>query len=115
MAKIVVCGSRSIIDYDLLKNTLDRLIDKTSDTIISGGAKGVDQLAEKYAKENKILWEVIKPDWEKFGKSAGIKRNIIMIDMADKVIAIWNGLSPGTNCSIDYAKKHNKLMEIIYV
>ena len=115
MAKIVVCGSRSITDYDLLKNTLDRLIDKTSDAIISGGAKGVDQLAEKYAKENNISFEVIKADWENLGKSAGMKRNIVMINKADKVIALWNGMSPGTNFSIDYAKKHNKLMEIIYV
>lgn len=115
MAKIVVCGSRTVTDYDLLKRTLDRLVDKNNDTIISGGAKGVDQLAEKYAKENNISCEVIKADWKNLGKSAGMRRNIVMINKANKVIAFWNGLSPGTNNSIDYAKKQNKLMEIIYV
>lgn len=114
MAKIVVCGSRTITDYDLIKTNLDRLVNK-SDTIVSGGANGVDKLAEKYAKDNNIECVVFKAQWDKYGKSAGYKRNAEMIDYADSVICLWNGMSKGSNHSIDYANKNNKLMEVIYI
>lgn len=115
-SKLVICGSRTIVDYSLVKKNLDRIItDKTSVIIISGGAKGVDQLAEKYAKDNNIELVVVKAEWDKHGKKAGILRNIEMIDMSDQVICFWNGMSKGTNHSIDYAKKNNKLKEIIYI
>lgn len=117
MAKIVVCGSRTIIDYSFIKTNLDRLVNK-DDTIVSGGANGVDKLAEKYAKETGMDCVVFNAQWkvgDKLDRGAGYKRNVKMIDYADSVICLWNGMSKGTKHSIDYAKKHNKLMEVIYI
>ena len=39
-------------------------------TIISGGAKGMDQAAEQYAKENNIPLRVHLPEYQKFGRGA---------------------------------------------
>lgn len=49
-------------------------------TIISGGATGVDSLAERYAKENGIDCKVFEAKWNKYGKydeDAGTDRNAL--------------------------------------
>ena len=43
--------------------------------VISGGAVGSDSLAEKIAAELNVKLTIIKPEWRRFGKSAGIIRN----------------------------------------
>jgi len=48
---------------------------------------------------------IIKPEWNKYGKSAGYKRNSLIINEADKVVAFWKGESKGTKHSIDLAIK----------
>ena len=47
--KLLIIGSRCIESFDL-----SDFISKDTDLIISGGAKGVDSIAEKYADENNI-------------------------------------------------------------
>jgi predicted Rossmann fold nucleotide-binding protein DprA/Smf involved in DNA uptake len=54
--KIAVIGSRDFNDYDFLSESLKFL--SSNDTIISGGARGADSLAERYAKENQINFVV---------------------------------------------------------
>ena len=52
--KIVIFGSRSFSDYELLKKVCDRIIKKLKPdtvTIISGTARGADTLGERYANE----------------------------------------------------------------
>ncbi len=121
--KIAVVGSRDfflIYDYKNLKYIVDKEKEDFAhkvlgdvfaykDTLISGGAKGVDIFAEatidgwnKYAtdKYKKIIF---KPDWDKYGKKAGFLRNQLIIDEADKVIAFWDGISKGTKHSLDLA------------
>jgi len=63
--KVVIAGSRGFNDYNYMKNQLNTY---NITYIITGGAKGADSLAEKYAKENNILIEIIKPEWDLYGK-----------------------------------------------
>jgi hypothetical protein len=108
--KVAVIGSRTFNNYELLKTTLEKY--KISN-VVSGGAKGADKLSEEYAKEFNIPTTIFLPNWEKFGKSAGFKRNHHIIQNAETVIAFWDGISKGTKSSIDIAKKFNK--EVIIV
>lgn len=108
--KIAVIGSRTFVDYDLLKRALKP---HSIDLIVSGGAKGADSLAERYAKDHNIETLIFKPDWEVYGKRAGYMRNIDIVDSCDLVIAFWDKQSKGTKHSIDYAKKINREV-IIY-
>lgn len=108
--KIAVIGSRSFNDYELLQKTLKQY---QPECIVSGGAKGADVLAERYAKENNINLLVFKPEWGRYGKIAGIKRNELIINNSDMVIAFWDGVSKGTKSSIDIAKKNNKPLIIV--
>jgi hypothetical protein len=108
--KIAVIGSRTFDDYGLLRKTLDAIPDISS--IISGGAKGADSLAEQWAKEKGIGTVVFKPEWAKYGMGAGVVRNRLIIEDCDYCIAFWDGKSKGTLNSIEMCKKLNKRITV---
>jgi hypothetical protein len=104
--KVIIAGSRSINDYDFVKKAIQESGFKITE-VISGRAKGVDRLGELYARENNIPIKQFRVDWNKYGRSAGIKRNIEMGDYADSLIAIWDGYSTGTQHMMKYANYKN--------
>ena len=107
--KLAVVGSRNFNDYNLLKSKLDQIHKRKPITlIVSGGAKGADSLSERWAKENSIETLIFIPDWNKYGKRAGFLRNEDIITNSDAVIAFWDGVSRGTESSINLAKKQGK-------
>lgn len=109
--KLAIVGSRNINDYQILEAAIKEY-NLIPTSIVSGGADGVDTLAFRYAKQNNIPIVVFKPDWRKYGKSAGFKRNIQIVESSDVVLAIWDGKSKGTKHSIDLANKAKKLLFI---
>lgn len=107
--KIAVIGSREFNEYSTLREILINLSSHYEKvTIISGGAKGADYLAEKYAKEFNLETKILPADWEKHGKAAGFIRNKEIWDNSDIGVAFWDGKSKGTSHSFDIAKKQNK-------
>ena len=106
--KLLIIGSRSITDFDL-----SPYISSDVDTVISGGADGVDSLAEQYADQHRLSKYIIRPRYDLYGRAAPLKRNEIMIDMSDAVLVIWDGKSKGTQYSIKYAKKRDKPTTLI--
>ena len=90
--KIAIVGSRNLTVTDL-----QRYLPKGVTEIVSGSARGIDTCARKYA-------------YEKYGRSAPLKRNLQIIDYADAVIAFWDGKSRGTKYVIDACK--NKRIKI---
>jgi len=108
--KLAIIGSRSIESIDF-----NEYIKKKPEYIISGGAMGIDTLAWKWAVENGIEIIVHKPDYNKYGKLAALKRNDVIIKEADKIMAFLDGKSTGTKYVIDNAEKMNKLIEIIMI
>jgi hypothetical protein len=110
--KVIIAGSRKITDFNILVKAINKAHDEEGISvgeIISGGAKGVDTLAEQFANEARIPITVIPVtsyEWATIGKSAGILRNIKMINTgADALIAIWDGKSNGTKHMINIARK----------
>lgn len=87
----------------------------TPTSIISGGAKGVDQAAKHYARANNIVFVEYLPDYKKHGRGAPLIRNKQIIDEADRVVAFWDGKSRGTLFGIEYAKKRNKPVEVFII
>jgi predicted Rossmann fold nucleotide-binding protein DprA/Smf involved in DNA uptake len=106
--KVAVIGSREITDQDLIFDVLKKYQIKE---VISGGARGVDSIAEKFTKLNAIPVTIFKPDWKKFGKAAGPIRNRTIIDNADIVVAFWDKKSretlDATKCAIKIGKTVN--------
>ena len=107
---LLIVGSRSIKNFDLTPH-----IPCQTALIISGGASGIDTLAEEYADKHSIPKKIIKPQYNIYGRGAPIKRNEEMIDMADEILVIWDGVSKGSDYTIKYAKKKNKNIKIITV
>lgn len=119
--KTIICGSRTITNYKLLEEFIiqQNLSDKIT-LVFSGGAGGVDTLGEKWANYNKVEVRKFIPDWNNlktpgarlkysagrfYDATAGLRRNSLMIDEANAVIALWDGESRGTKDTIDKAKK----------
>ena len=102
--RLAVVGSRTFHDYDLLSQVLGSVHTPIS-IIVSGGAKGADSLAEKYALEHDIDTDIYLPDWDKFKKTAGFVRNYDIVANADAVVAFWDGKSRGTMHTVKIAEK----------
>lgn len=118
----LVVGSRDFNDYSFMKQKLDYLLQyhKGKVVIVSGGAKGADTLAERYAKENNYPMVVMKAEWNKYGNAAGFIRNRKMqeyISKADKrgVVAFWKNKSKGTAHNFELAEHFNNPIRIYEV
>ena len=106
--KVAVVGSRN-----LNVRSIQHFLPAETTEIVSGGAKGVDTAAKKFAKEMQYKYTELCPDYKKYGKVAPLKRNDEIIDYADLVIAIWDGKSKGTKYTIDRSIKIGKSL-IVY-
>ena len=105
--KIAVIGSRGLKVDNLGKYLPDEVTE-----IVSGGAKGIDTCAREYANANGIKLMEFLPEYEKYGRSAPLKRNLQIIDYADLVLAFWDGQSRGTKYVIDNCEKRNKKVRV---
>jgi hypothetical protein len=133
MCRIAIIGSRDFNDYEYLKQKLIKYICSNFDTfeekgklyrrrntwpnilIISGGAKGADTLAEKFADEYNLEKLIFKPDWDLYGKRAGFVRNAKIVDNCDVLFAFQINKSKGTQHSIDLAKEKSKEVYVFEV
>ncbi len=111
---VIIAGSRTFKDFNLLCNVCDSLLTNAKTIeIVSGTAPGADKLGEQYAKQRNYKLKQFPADWEKHGKSAGYKRNKEMAEYSDILIAFWDGESKGTKHMIDLAIEDGLLIEII--
>jgi hypothetical protein len=95
--KLIIAGSRTFADYQFLCQVLapDR---HRITQVLTGGAKGADQLGYRWAVAHGLgkQHQLFRAAWERFGKSAGVRRNHQMAQAGDMLIAFWDGQSPGT-------------------
>jgi hypothetical protein len=85
---------------------IDRF-DPLTTVIVSGGARGVDRIAAEHARKRGFEVIEIPADWEKYGRTAGFKRNGDIVRRSDSVAAFWNGESRGTLDTVKKAVKMN--------
>jgi hypothetical protein len=105
--KLIIAGSRKIVvpTMKIVEILISKGFNRNMFTeVVSGGASGVDASGEAFAKEFNIPIKVFKPDWDKYGKSAGPKRNRQMALYGDFLLLIWNRDSPGSKNMLQEAK-----------
>jgi len=115
--KIAIVGSRRFVNYAMFSSKVDEILkdtDKSNLIIVSGGALGVDSMAKDYAKYNKLGYLEFLPDYQKYeGKIAPLKRNELIANECDKMIAFQLNNSNGTNHVVALAKKLGKKVKLI--
>lgn len=108
--RVIIAGSRDIIDPLIVEDAVSEFKKKSEQEItevLSGCARGVDTLGEEWARKNNINIKFMPANWEKYGRSAGYKRNVAMAGKADALIAVWDGKSRGTGHMIDIAREYH--------
>lgn len=122
--RIIIAGGRTFNDYTKLNNSLkdiisNRTFEVDEIVIISGTARGADQLGERFANENGLKVKKFPADWETLGKRAGYVRNSDMAKYSisdgnlGMLVAFWDGESKGTKHMIDLANKNKLEVHII--
>jgi len=121
MFSLGVIGSRSFHDYEAMEYEIDRIFkakkrDKPERNmcIVSGGARGADSLAKRYANEHPdVDYIEHKPNWEKHGKKAGFMRNVDIVNDSNMVLSFWNGKSKGTKHTMGVAQSLGKRLKVV--
>ena len=109
VTKLAIIGSRTFNDWDFLWNKMtEHFPNLDGATIISGGACGADALAKRFAEASGLSYEEFPADWDRYGKSAGVRRNTQIIEASDIVCAFWDGESRGTWDSVKKAIDRKK-------
>jgi len=92
MGKVIgIVGSRRRDGIDDLKACYRQFCDvyEDGDTIVSGGCpKGGDRFAEWIAKQRGLSITIHFPNWKKYGRGAGFKRNTLIANDCDILIAV---------------------------
>lgn len=114
--KLAIVGARTFTDYDKMCQIIDQWIkdNGTPDQIISGGAKGADSLAERYAQDHQIPIIILKPNWRQ-GRGAGFATNTDIIAEATHVVAFPSPSGKGTQDTIKKAAKKGLSVTVCWV
>lgn len=112
--KLIVAGSRHIDDAEFIESILDGFKkDGKLDAIISGLARGPDTIGKEWAEKNGIPVIEFPAEWEKYKNAAGPIRNSKMLEVADALLAFWDGKSSGTKDMIKKTEKSGKSFRVI--
>jgi hypothetical protein len=109
---LVIYGSRTFDDFDLLCAECDRCRDVT--LVIEGGAIGADRMGREWAKLRGIPYKTMEAEWDVYGKAkAGKIRNQDMAEIVDMGMGFWDKRSTGTKDMSKRMKKLNKPHRVI--
>ncbi len=100
---VVGGGSRYQQDETFVFRAMDAIHSQTPiGRLVQGGCQGTDKLLEKWALTRGIDTATYFADWHNFGRSAGPRRNLQMLDeeMPDAVVAF-----PGGSGTADLVRK----------
>lgn len=105
--KVIICGGQNFLDFlRVWKDLYTFHGEHTITHVIEGGARGVDHMAREWAQQAQIPYTTVPAQWDRYGKSAGYKRNVQMADMnPDAVIAFPGG--HGTKMMVDIARERS--------
>lgn len=86
--RIAVVGSRTFTNYGQLSSVLANIL-VAEDSLVSGGAVGVDSMAQRYAKENGLEITIFYPDYGRYNRGATFVRNKAIVERSDLVLAFY--------------------------
>ncbi len=126
MITLAIIGSRNYTDYEKMVLSIYKYLSHMGeshhenrtfhfDRIVSGGAEGVDTLADRFSKQHNIPIKVIRPNYKLYPpKIAPLIRNEEIIKEANIIFTMWDGSSRGTANALGHAKRLKKDTIVIY-
>jgi len=111
--KIAVIGSRDFSDPEQVYEYVRGLY--RTDMVVTGGARGVDRYAEMAAVSRRISRLVYEPKCEDDSDTYVSElhaRNELIVKVADRVVAFYDGTSRGTASVIELARKLRKPLDV---
>ncbi len=123
--KVGIVGSRNFSDYPKFKQLVVQWLKKNGIKpenliVVSGGAKGVDKLAERFAlEETKNKPIIFLPQYSLFSakeqRKAPLARNQQIVNESERIIAFPTKDSTGTYHTINLAKKKKIPIDVFNV
>lgn len=105
--RVIVAGSRGFSDKILFHEKMINFLEDVDEPVlfISGAApSGADDLIIRWCKRYGYPCKEQPADWDKYGRSAGFKRNVEMAKIATHLIVFYDGISPGTTHMLEQAE-----------
>ncbi|AUR85897.1 hypothetical protein NVP1081O_162 [Vibrio phage 1.081.O._10N.286.52.C2] len=107
--RVVVTGGRDYKNRKLVYAALDRIYNSNyigRMTLIEGGALGADRFAQDWAKQAHIDVTLLTmdADWDKYGDSAGFRRNVDMVNQCPDICIAFKG-GKGTKGMVDLCRE----------
>lgn len=106
--KVAIVGSRGLELRDFSPYLPEGVTE-----IVSGGAKGIDQCAEAFARERGVRLTEFKPNYARYGRGAPLKRNLEIVDYADLVLIFWDGVSRGSRFVAEACERVGKPFRVV--
>lgn len=117
MTKLIIAGTRTFQDYELLKHEVKKFILENNIlrplSIVSGKATGADSLGEQFAREYNFPIIEMPANWNEYGKRAGPIRNEEMAKISQYCIIFHDGQSKGSLNMKDNCIKYKLIYKII--
>ena len=117
--KLAVVGSRTFGQRDVLFERVAAYVATHPVTsLVTGGARGADALAEEVARELSLPCTIVRAEWRTHGRAAGPLRNAKIAKLADAVLAFVDkplAESSGTHDTVRRFRKLGKPVEVVEV
>lgn len=110
--RVVIAGANHM-DFETMCKYCDAILSKKERvTIVTGATDRVITAGQKYAKRGGLEIIGVLADWVKYKTRALYVRNDQMLDVADAVIAFYDGESPVIRDLIEKSKERNIKLRI---
>ena len=89
--RVLVCGSQNLEDANLVRSKLDSVRERIGGApmrLVTSDGRGAEHHAVQWAAEAGVPAEIYEADWDGEGKSAGYKRNDMMLTEADAHVLV---------------------------
>jgi hypothetical protein len=109
--RIAIVGSRHYPELERVEAYVEGMA--ASDSLLTGGASGVDAAALRVARRRGLPVQRLAPSFEEAAdRGRAQARNQRLVDGCDVLVAFWDGSSEGTRMTIERALDSGKEIHV---